>query len=275
MPYLENKGFSVTDHYWLKTGEETWGEVRNGNYSPDCSLGWVLPKKWVKKDGNWYLFKGHKVVRQSICEVLATEIHKRQGRFCYVSYTLTENGCICPNFVTGNKEFIPAIDMIQNVKVPNNLSLYETYIRVCNDLGLDIRPFLEYQIMTDFIISNIDRHMNNFGVIIDNKKITYAPLFDSGNAMFYQGPVLVGKDLLTMEVSSFCKKEVKILSYVKDKSLVDTRLLPSIDEIYNLFCSYEDDERAVRKMMLAYKKKLQYFNDFQNGAKLWSYNYKG
>lgn len=35
--------------------------------------------------------------------------------------------------------------------------------------------------------------------------------------------------------------------------------------------SNEVNERLVR----AYKKKIQYFEDFQNGAKIWEYKYKG
>ena len=72
------------------------------------------------------LVKGNasKSCRQSICEVIATEIHKRQGRFEYTPYSLIEissdnriiTGCKCPNFTSIYTEFIPAISIIESIK---------------------------------------------------------------------------------------------------------------------------------------------------------------
>lgn len=60
--------------------------------------------------------------------------------------------------------------------VKNWLLNYEAYISL----------FLEYQILT-----NTDRHLNNFGVLRDThtlKSIGMAPIFDSGNSIFWQNP---------------------------------------------------------------------------------------
>ena len=187
-------------------------------------------------------------------------------------------GCACPNFTNINTEFVPAIDIVRYLKVPNNMSLYEFYIAECKRQGIYVRPYLEYQIMTDFIITNTDRHLNNFGIIRDSKTLkflSYAPIFDSGNSMFYKGYIPVGKKLLDIDVTSFTKKEVKLMSYVTNKDLVNISLLPSDDEVYNLLkvdetVNEETNERIVR----AYNMKIKFLEDFQNGAKIWSYTYR-
>ena len=304
---LQNMGLSLTDHYWICNIENvcTWESINlyvndfKSRYSlnisddinivPSATLKGDLKKKWIiEQDGTRYLVKGNynNTCRQSISEVLATEIHKRQNKFMYTPYKFVRIkndgteviGCACPNFTNINTEFVPAIDIVRYLKVPNNMSLYEFYIEVCKRYDLDLRSYLEYQIMTDFIITNTDRHLNNFGILRDSKTgkfLTYAPIFDSGNSMFYKGYIPVGKKLLDIDVTSFTKKEVKLMSYVTNKDLVNISLLPSDDEVYNLLkvdetVNEETNERIVR----AYNMKIKFLEDFQNGAKIWSYNYR-
>ena len=304
---LQNMGLSLTDHYWICNIENvcTWESINlyvndfKARYSlnisddinivPSATLKGDLKKKWIiEQDGTRYLVKGNynNTCRQSISEVLATEIHKRQNKFMYTPYKFVRIkndgteviGCACPNFTNINTEFVPAIDIVRYLKVPNNMSLYEFYIEVCKRYDLDLRSYLEYQIMTDFIITNTDRHLNNFGIIRDSKTLkflSYAPIFDSGNSMFYKGYIPVGKKLLDIDVTSFTKKEVKLMSYVTNKDLVNISLLPSDDEVYNLLkvdetVNEETNERIVR----AYNMKIKFLEDFQNGAKIWSYTYR-
>lgn len=304
---LQNMGLSLTDHYWICNIENvcTWESINlyvndfkaryslnisdDRNIVPSATLQGDLKKKWIiESDGTRYLVKGNcnNICRQSISEVLATEIHKRQNKFRYTPYKFVRIkndgteviGCACPNFTNINTEFVPAIDIVRYLKVPNNMSLYEFYIEVCKRYDLDLRSYLEYQIMTDFIITNTDRHLNNFGILRDSrtgKFLTYAPIFDSGNSMFYKGYIPVGKKLLDIDVTSFTKKEVKLMSYVTNKDLVNISLLPSDDEVYNLLkvdetINEETNERIVR----AYNMKIKFLEDFQNGAKIWSYNYR-
>lgn len=304
---LQNMGLSLTDHYWICNIENvcTWESINlyvndfkaryslnisdDRNIVPSSTLQGDLKKKWIiESDGTRYLVKGNcnNICRQSISEVLATEIHKRQNKFRYTPYKfvrikdeVTEViGCACPNFTNINTEFVPAIDIVRYLKVPNNMSLYEFYIEVCKRYDLDLRSYLEYQIMTDFIITNTDRHLNNFGILRDSrtgKFLTYAPIFDSGNSMFYKGYIPVGKKMLDIDVTSFTKKEVKLMSYVTNRDLVNISLLPSDDEVYNLLkvdktVNEETNERIVH----AYNLKIKFLEDFQNGAKIWSYNYR-
>ncbi len=113
------------------------------NFIPSASLKGDLKKKWIiDEQGARRLVKGNygKSCRQSLCEVLATEIHKRQGKFEYTPYSLIQIssngnkviGCECPNFTDINTEFIPAIEIINSEKKSSSLSYYDQYIQICN-----------------------------------------------------------------------------------------------------------------------------------------------
>ena len=47
---------------------------------------------------------------------------------------------------------------------------------------------MDYQIMSDFLLTNTDRHLLNLGVLRDPVSLQFicpAPIFDTGNAMFF------------------------------------------------------------------------------------------
>ena len=77
----------------------------------------------------------------------------------------------------------------------------------------EVRNHLEYTILTDFLLTNTDRHFNNFGFLYDEKQhrlVSMAPIFDTGNALFYNEEAIPSKEnLLNIEVNSFSKKETE------------------------------------------------------------------
>lgn len=297
--YLEqNLGLSLTDHYWIKPveAEYRWQDVNlftndfrdavgemqlSGHiddvpelptdaFSPSSSAQGELRKKWIISDGKRFLVKGNHGgnSQESLNEVVASLIHQRQGKHPFVTYSPIQIQqdhplcCICESFTSDEVEFIPAIDAVESVKKDNALSLYEHFIKVCSAHGLDdsvTRSFLEYQILTDFILTNTDRHLNNFGVLRDTNTLQFigmAPIFDSGNSMFWQNPRLPERDDLTkIEVNSFRGKEMQLLEYVSDKNCVDLYLLPSPDELRDI---YETDPLipCVESILLGYQKKI-------------------
>jgi hypothetical protein len=313
---LQNHGISLTDHYWLCEQDEeyNWKSINTytnnfksaysldlrsdkktiqgkPNYTPSATLRGNLKKKWIiDNNGVRQLIKDNfpGSCRQSLCEVLVTQLHSQQNKFNYTPYNLinitSDNqqviGCMCPNFTSVETEFIPAIDIVESQKKPNDISYYEFFLRLCYNQGLDIRKFLEYQIMTDFIISNSDRHLNNFGIIRRSDTLQwlgYAPIFDSGNSMFYDSDyVPVDKALLKIKVSSFLSKEVDLLKYVHDRSLVNIESLPDDNYVYSLLSKdINTKDEITQRLMRAYNRKIKYFSDFQNGANIWDYRYKG
>ena len=297
--YLEqNLGLSLTDHYWIKPldADFSWQEINlfttdfrdtvgdmqlsgtideipelHGNaFSPSSSVQGDLRKKWIIADGKRYLIKGNHGgnSQESLNEVVASLIHQKQNTQPFVNYAPIQLSldqplcCICESFTSDDIEFIPAIDIVDSLKKDNAVALYEHFIRVCSMHGLDesvVRAFLEYQILTDFILTNTDRHLNNFGVLRDThtlKFIGMAPIFDSGNSMFWQNPRLPELDDLTkIEVNSFRGKEMQLLDYVTDRSAVDLQHLPTCDELREI---YENDSLipCVDSILLGYQKKI-------------------
>lgn len=316
---LKNYGLSLVDHYWVSPIDEmlTWEQVnfytnnfratltlelKNDfveidnriNFIPSASLKGDLKKKWIiGDDGVRYLVKGNynNTCRQSISEVIASEIHRRQGKFEYTPYgyirIYSDNipiiGCKCPNFTDINTEFIAAIDIVNSAPKDNSISELEHYIRMCTKYGIDeqyMRDWVDYCIITNFILTNVDWHLNNFGIIVDSATRTHgkiAPIFDSGNSMFYNcsgNTIKVDNGLLNIEVTSWKEFEVQLLQYVRNPNIVDISKLPSAEEIMNELqkdsnTSQSDNERIVR----AYLRKIEFLREFQSGVKIYSYDY--
>lgn len=295
---VKNWGLSLTDHYWIKPFDFAfgWNEINlfSNNFidpvgdmqfseaietainlpanafSPSSSLQGDLRKKWIIREGKRYLVKGNhgNNSQESLNEVVATLLHSKQGKQPYVSYApmRTEKDgqiyCICESFTTNSLELITAYEVIESQKKANFSSIYEHFIRVCTEHGLSesvIRPFLEYQILTDFILSNTDRHLRNVGILRDSATLQFvgmAPIFDTGNSMFYQNPHLpLNDDLRSLEVNSFRSKEMELLRYVQGNHLVDMTRLPTTDELEDVYArdsliNYTD------AILLGYRKKI-------------------
>lgn len=256
-------------------------------FIPSASLQGELQKKWlINSNKEIYLVKGNYGgnCQQSLNECFASQIHKKQGFHEYTNYVLTELtvengtslGCSCKNFVNEKTEFISAYDINTDGKKPNDLSEYEYFIRQCVRYGLDeyyVRNFMEYQLLTDFLLTNTDRHFNNFGIIRNSETLKFeklAPIFDTGNSMFWNVQGFPDTfDLLDVSVSSFLTKEISMLKYVKHKNNIDINKLPDKQEFYKL---YKNDlnisEYRIDKLYSLYERKIIYLDKFQHDKSL-------
>lgn len=296
---VRNLGLSLSDHYWIKPVDAalSWSDVslfsndfrdpvgalsftqpagdlpvaHASSYSPGSSLQGDLKKAWIISDGKRMLVKGNHGAnsQESLNEVAATLLHRKQDRMSYAAYLpyrledAAQYGCICEDFCSETLEFVPAIDVVQSEKKDNATSVFEHFIRVCEAHGLPetvTRPFLEYQILTDFLLTNVDRHLNNFGVLRDSgtlRFVSMAPIFDSGNSMFWNTPRKPERDDLTrIEVNSFRGREAQLLDYVTVPELLDLAKLPTAEELRSI---YAMDELIVPldSILLGYEKKLR------------------
>ena len=222
--------------------------------------------------------------QQSLNEVFATRLHEQQRFPHYTRYSLVQVqtdgniegiGCMCYDFCSENIECISAWELLQTVKVRQKESYYYPLKNVCLELGMDeeaFTRFLDYQIMTDYLISNTDRHMNNIAVMRDPdtlRLLGFAPIYDSGNSMFYNTPYekLSYIKLDEIRTHSFVERENRLLHYVRDRLLVDI-VKAEID-----FSIYEMDvvERQIRIPLLKklYYRKIENLKSFQKGKDLW------
>lgn len=263
---------------------------RKTKFSPGASTQGELKKKWViDSNGLRVLVKGNygNTYQQSLNEVFISEINRLQDTIPYTSYytcklqtTAEENaiGCYSVNFCDENVEFFSAWSLLQDVKKSKSESCYETiYNAAVQRLGMDaayVQRFLDYEILLDFVTSNLDRHLNNIGFLRDSntlRVIGFAPIYDCGNSMFWKQPVIpTGAGLLQMKTCSFVEKEVRLLRYVKDRKVFDIGKLPTEQMFYNVY-NQENPVYAGRidKIKQGYLEKMGYLEQFQNGTDLW------
>ena len=261
------------------------------SFFPSASLQGELQKKWILQDGKGYLVKGNHSVscQQSINEVIASMLHEKQGKVPFVKYQLCEievdgektTGCVCEDFCTEEIEFIPAYEVMESVQKKNEQSEYEHFIDVCKLHGLsqeNVRAFLEFLILSDFVLSNVDRHFYNFGILRDTRSLSYigmAPIFDTGNSLFWnRSHVPEGDGLLNISVNSFKGKETDLLKYVKNASVLDLAKLPSKEEIFELLILDRGSIHDAEKKVKAYQSKIELLERLQNGEKIYQYGYR-
>ena len=251
-----------------------------------------VQKKWcIDKDNHRYLVKGNygNSYQQSINEIFASEFHKQQGFKNYTPYyftkiELTDNreglGCFSYNFCNENIESISAWELLQTKKIRQNESLYYPFKEVCISLGIkeDIfNNFIDYQICSDFLFTNLDRHMNNISILRNPDTLDilgFAPIYDSGNSMFYNIPytnfnnIKLGQDKTHSFITS---KENRLLRYVTDRNIID------LDKINMDFSIYEKDtsENQIRILSLQekFERKIDMLSSFQKGNSIWKDNY--
>lgn len=296
---VKNLGVSLTDHYWIKpldmelgwadinlftndfrdpVGDMQFGleldavqDLPANAFSPSSSTQGDLTKKWIIADGKRCLVKGNHGgnSQESLNEIVATLLHQKQDRVPYVSYSTIRLGdsqqiyCVCESFTSDEVELIPAIDIVESKKKDNAMSMYEHFIHVCTKHGMDegaVRIFLEYQILADFVLTNTDRHLNNFGVLRNANTLEFigmAPIFDTGNSMFWQNPRLPEySDLTDIAVNSFRNAEKRMLQLIQNKDVLDVSKLPTEEELRSIY-GLDALIPYVDLIMLGYQKKIE------------------
>jgi hypothetical protein len=265
-------GLSLSDQYWIcpKDSGLRWetvnffqndfskdiGELLFGHepadpasislMSPDnTSDGW-LRKKWIIADGKRYLMKGGSGVyrQEPFNEVVACAVMRRLN-IHHIPYTVIHEKdrpySLCENFVTPDTELIPAWRVRGHFKRSNQDSRLTHLLRCCETLGIPgVRGALDKMLVLDYIISNEDRHYNNFGFIRNAETLEWlgaAPVFDSGTSLWHNTQ-RVGSPV---ECKPFKKDHAEQIKLVEDFSWFDYGALAGLkDEIKEILSSSED-----------------------------------
>ena len=308
-------GLSLTDHYWMQpvSRELYWKDINFfenefsdelGNlltdtgkinvdghiscFSPASSVNGEMKKKWVIRNHTRYLMKinTNDYGQQAVNEKIVCRLHERLGWENYTPYEIEMvriagtqvPASLSPLFTSLKTELVSAYQLIKNYKIPNDQSEYEAIINAATENGMEeqkVRNQLEYMILTDFLLSNTDRHYNNFGFLYSSEKhkfIKMAPIYDTGNCLFYDKDLIpVKSGLLDIKVNSFSKKEVNMLAYVQNKELINlSRLNGFPEEVKELLMTYtEMPEERADKLAETVVKKIEYLQLFQSGKKIW------
>ena len=312
---LSAYGLSLTDHYWMQPIGESlyWGDLNFfenefsdelgslltdskkvnldeniSKFSPSSSVIGEMKKKWVIKDGVRYLMKvnANDYGQQSVNELIASRLHQRLGWSNYVPYEIEtarvdekEVPCSLNRLFTSTElELVSAYQLVKNYKIPNDISNYEAVIQQAVLHGMnenEVRGHLEYMILTDFILTNTDRHFNNFGFLYNSRQhklVAMAPIYDTGNSLFYNKEFIPRDEyLLDITVTSFKKREVDMLQFVSNKELVNCGKLDGYaEEVETMLKKYTAmPEGRAEHIAWSVKQKIEYLQLFQQGKKIW------
>ena len=116
--------------------------------SPDNTSDGVLRKRWKILDGRRCLLKTgtDSYQQEPYNEVIASKVMESMD-IPHVDYALmTEHGrvcSVCPDFVDRDTELITASRIFETKPKDNRDSGYEHLVGCCQDLGVDIIPFLD------------------------------------------------------------------------------------------------------------------------------------
>lgn len=158
--------------------------------SPDYTVDGSADKCWVRKNGTIFLYKatGEKFSgisgNRPYCEYYASQVAHAliSDKSHFVQYNLTVSKtrqgynkayCICPIFTSESIGYLPYEDSVFRDKTLIEL---DNYLR-----GIRDRQIIREMLLLDSLILNYDRHMGNYGFLIDNdtfKVKGMAPIFD-------------------------------------------------------------------------------------------------
>ena len=302
---LQNLALSPSDSYWIcpeNLKGITWEEISlyqhpDGARIPLCAshgptyrtirndsaLTGALEKYNVYRQGSWHLVKsgapGIAFGLQNINEAFASMIHEKLGFAEYTKYTLHFDGrgvcqsCSSRYFTDENHELISAYYVTGGIcgqtKTPQEA--YQKYVDTCIANGLDryyVFHFMDHMILTDFLITNTDRHWENFGILRDSDTLRFlalAPIFDSGTSMLYDDPFAkTRRHLISISVHGLCHSQGENLRLVRDKKAVDVSRLPNEQETAEFYAARGVPAERAEQIARCFELKKDVLLEFQS-----------
>ena len=218
---------SLNDTYWItnKLTDEKWCDFNLYQHPMDKVLAYVaftgystkisglrttaeltssgmLKKCWSNRDDGVYLLKGDDFIKredgrsQATLEYYAAQVAEALG-FRHIDYDLEEfhhnNGereivCTCKLFTSENVGFVDAYTFLQQKGLDLGSVLLEDSLTQLRIAAAVNSPQYEDMMLFDSLIANQDRHLGNWGMLVDNNSgelIDVAPIFDNGFSLFY------------------------------------------------------------------------------------------
>ena len=295
----KNLALSISDTYWIcpVDMELEWDDVNLFNHNSNekdvipfhsahsfdssASLGGEMDKYWDVSGEAPVLHKIGMIAdgQQSVNECFATWIHSTQrAGVPYVEYRLDEDDgtagqtACCRAFSSRDVEFVSAKEIIPAGR--KSEEPYSAFIDTCARNGLDrheVQWMMDYQTITDFILSNVDRHRGNFGILRDANNLNFislVPIFDSGNSMFFMDKVkeapYTRDELEQIMINSLYYSESQMLDCVINKDAVKLSELPDRVAVRDFYTERGISKAKAEFIALNYEEKIKML-------KLWIY----
>jgi len=187
--------------------------------SPTSSTDGMYPKKWIIIDGFRTLLKVRNFDRHfydDISGVFASQILRvltSKNRVKYADYFTVENGyCGSFNFVKEGQNLVSAYRYLLHIgEDPGYTTKDQRYHSLIQPFG---HTWLDVMMILDYVVFNIDRHLNNFGFIQNSdtgELLCPAPIFDTGSSIFAAFGVGAKDDI--------CNKDFKARTFASTHNL--------------------------------------------------------
>lgn len=230
---IQSYQLSLTDHYWIKPVDVdvSWHDVNFFTntfrdtpifmmeqadvdinlITPNSSVNGSLRQMWIQENNDAILLKAGKILQLEPFNEVFISALLDQTNINHVRYELRqlpdgEYVSACKLFTTEHIEFIPAWYIAGSTKAAG--SKYEALLNQCDKFSIpNCQKDLDTMIAVDYLTLNDDRHWGNFGFLRDSTTLEFkgmAPLFDNGNALWYdQYKINQNKPLYTYESQPF------------------------------------------------------------------------
>lgn len=245
--------------------------------TPELTSNGMLKKSWSNRPNGIYLLKGDDFAQyqnhssQAVNEYYACQVAEVMGNK-YVPYDLEifhhknrkkELICLCPLFTSEDVGYVTAYDFLRSRDLDvEHLDLES--LEVQKEMGA-IFGQEQYgdMMLFDTLIGNKDRHLGNFGVLVNNNTgevLGMAPLFDNGYSLLYGAAV---QDLQSMYFEEYIKTiQCKYLSldlqaqfFVRQRHVAALKKLQSFHFQKHLLCNYGADVLEVMGEFVRYRAK--------------------
>lgn len=218
---------SLNDTYWITNAlaDERWCDFNLYQHPMDKVLAYVaftgfttkisglrttaeltssgmLKKCWSNRADGVYLLKGDDFIMrddkrsQATLEYYAAQVAEAMG-FKHIAYDLEEfhhkNGdreliCSCKLFTSEEVGFVDAYTFLRKQGFDVGNAILEDPLTQMRIAEIVSSSQYEDMMLFDSIIANQDRHLGNWGVLVDNNTgrfLEVAPIFDNGFSLFY------------------------------------------------------------------------------------------
>lgn len=291
-------GLSLNDTFWVKpmSSSVSWSDVNlyNNPFSeivasiaftgedshikgivttPEYTTNGMLRKCWHRENDVIYLYKGSTPRYangglEALSEVYASQIAAAMG-LAHVEYKLTtfhdQLVSACPLFTSEQIGYMPISGLLDEAISRDELMLYDKQCDIASLYG--IMPFSDMMVF-DALIHNTDRHLNNFGVLIDNKSnriLGPAPLFDHGNSLFYNITDDEYSDLNAIKDISFWGLSFDTLAKLYLHDSHRSMLTPLLDFTFNRLPSDILTDKKLDLLESYIQQRAAYFIDLLDG----------
>lgn len=209
--------------------------------SPEFTTNGMLRKSWHRNDnGDIVLLKGatERYANGGLepySEFYAAQVAESFG-INHIKYDLQmyhkELVSSCEMFTSQDIGYIPAYELISNeVLSGKSIQSIELQYEIAKIIGIE---FFEDMMLFDSIIYNTDRHLGNFGMLINNNTgdiVEPAPIFDNGFSLFNRA---MEEDISNLEEYSKTLRSAFEMSFDRQSEIyLRKRHIPMIQKLLN------------------------------------------